>query len=161
MPVEVAEPLTGCGLECAPDRSKPGTARKLVEIGTARTQIDLDRGRWVASGSGTCRDRGVCDRRRPTRASLQAALGDELVTCLHHDAARRAELGREGARRRQDRVRRQASGADGVTESLLELAMQWRHVGPVERDVELERATGPSFRHQTGPYQQTGLGASS
>src|SRR3954447_2835110 len=117
MPVEVAEPLTGRGLERAPDRSKPGTARKLVEIGTARTQVDLDRGRWVASGSRTRGDRDVCDRRRPTRTSLQVALGDELVICLDNDAARHTELGREGARRRQDRVGRQASGADRLAES--------------------------------------------
>ena len=97
MAVEVAEALAWRRLEGTSHRSKPGPARKLVQIGTARTQVDLDGGRWVASGSGTGRDRRVCDRRRPTRASVQVALGDQLVICLDHDAARDAELSREGA----------------------------------------------------------------
>ena len=85
------------------------------------------------------RDGGMCHRRRPTWASVKVALGDELVICLDDDAARDAELGCKGPGRRQDRVRRQPPGPDRLTESLLELSMDRRHVRPVEGDVKLER----------------------
>jgi hypothetical protein len=96
--VEITEPLAWRGLQGASERSKPGTARELVKIRTAGSEVDLDGGCRVARGSRIRRDGSVGDGRRATRASVKVPLGDQLVIRLDDDAPRDAELGRQRAR---------------------------------------------------------------
>src|SRR5205085_1676855 len=99
--------------------------------------------------------------RRTTRPADEVALGHELLERLDDDPPRDPELASEGAARGKGGVRRQAALAYGAAQRAFELAMEWLAGGPVERDEQLDRGTGPRSCHRTGPYQQTGARPSS
>ncbi len=163
-PVEVDEPVVGCGGEHGAHRAQPGGPRKLRHVGAPVSEVDPEAGitgvrlrrrrpsACVGFGSGRRHRHG--DLGVTPRSAGEVALGHELLVGLHDHPARNPEPGREGAGGRQRRARTQPAGPDARADGRLDLPVQWHPGVAVQFDEQvLGRAgAGPQSPHGIGPY---------